>query len=62
MAVAPDIDAANVLYKTLTTQSCAVCATVVLCGKNPVILTSRADSIQTKLTSISLTLSLFYEL
>ncbi|RME29163.1 MAG: butyrate kinase, partial [Deltaproteobacteria bacterium] len=50
----PDIDAANVLYKTLTTQSGAVAAGITVCGGLPVVLTSRGDSARTKLASIAL--------
>jgi butyrate kinase len=60
--IMPDIDAGNVLYKTLTTQSGAICAGVILCGNMPMILTSRGDSARSKLASISLSVKLFFEL
>jgi len=50
----PDIDSANVLYKTLTTQSGAVAAGVTVCGDLPLVLTSRGDSARSKLASIAL--------
>jgi phosphate butyryltransferase len=55
----PDIDAGNVLYKTLTTQSGATCAGVILCGDMPLVLTSRGDSARSKLASIALAVKLY---
>jgi len=60
--IMPDIDAGNVLYKSLTTQSGATCAGVILCGDMPLILTSRGDSAHSKLASISLAVKLFFDL
>jgi phosphate butyryltransferase len=60
--VMPDIDAGNVLYKSLTTQSGATAAGVILCGNMPFILTSRGDSARSKLASISLAVKLFFNL
>lgn len=57
--VMPDIDAANVLYKTLTVQSGATAAGVVLCGDLPLVLTSRGDSPDSKLASIALAVKIF---
>jgi len=59
--IMPDIDAGNVLYKTLTTQSNANCASIILCGDIPIALTSRADSSLTKLASISMATKLFFD-
>ncbi|MCJ7497290.1 MAG: phosphate butyryltransferase [candidate division Zixibacteria bacterium] len=50
----PDIEAGNVIYKTLVEFAKAKCAAVVLGTKVPVVLTSRADSHETKLMSIAL--------
>jgi phosphate butyryltransferase len=58
----PDIDAGNVLYKTLTTQSGATCAGVILAGDMPMVLTSRGDSARSKLASISLAVKLMFGL
>ncbi|MBN2725020.1 MAG: butyrate kinase [Deltaproteobacteria bacterium] len=60
--IMPDIDAGNVLYKTLTTQSGAVCAGIILCGDMPLILTSRGDSARSKLASIGLSVNAFFRL
>lgn len=57
--IMPDIDAGNVLYKSLTTQSGATAAGVILCGDLPLVLTSRGDSARSKLSSISLAVKLF---
>ena len=58
--IMPDIDAGNVLYKSLTTQSGATSAGVILCGNMPLVLTSRGDSARSKLASISLAVKLFF--
>jgi len=60
--IMPDIDAGNVLYKSLTTQSGAISAGVILCGDMPLVLTSRGDSARSKLASISLAVKLFFDL
>ncbi|MCE5249739.1 butyrate kinase [bacterium] len=59
--IMPDIDAGNVLYKSLTTQSGATAAGVILCGNMPLVLTSRGDSARSKLSSISLAVKLFFD-
>ena len=59
--IMPDIDAGNVLYKSLTTQSGATAAGVILCGDTPLILTSRGDSARSKLASISLAVKMFLD-
>ncbi len=58
----PDIDAGNMVYKTLTTQSGASCAGVILAGDMPLILTSRGDSAKSKLASISLAVKMYFEM
>jgi len=50
----PDIETGNVIYKTLVEFAKAKCAAVVLGTKVPVVLTSRADSHETKFMSIAL--------
>ncbi|MBN1550534.1 bifunctional enoyl-CoA hydratase/phosphate acetyltransferase [bacterium] len=52
--LAPDMDSGNVIYKTLTTMAHSIVAAVVVGTTAPVILTSRADSEETKLTSLAL--------
>lgn len=52
--VVPDIEAGNILYKSLTYFARAKMGALVLGAKAPVILTSRADSVETKLNSIAL--------
>ncbi|MHB9027960.1 MAG: phosphate acyltransferase [Candidatus Latescibacterota bacterium] len=60
--IMPDIDAGNVLYKSLTTQSGATCAGVILAGNLPLVLTSRGDSARSKLASISLAVKLYFDM
>ena len=50
----PDIETGNVIYKTLIEFAKAKCAAIVLGTRAPVILTSRADSHETKFMSIAL--------
>ncbi len=50
----PDIEAGNVIYKTLTVSSGAYLAGVVVGAGIPIVLTSRGDSARSKLASISL--------
>lgn len=50
----PDIEAGNILYKSLTYFSGARNAGLIVGAKVPIILTSRADSDETKLNSIAL--------
>jgi phosphate butyryltransferase len=50
----PSVEAGNVIYKTLMEFTQARCAAVVVGTKSPVVLTSRADSHETKFTSIAL--------
>ncbi|PID82868.1 MAG: phosphate butyryltransferase [Clostridiales bacterium] len=50
----PDIEAGNILYKALSFLGGASSAGIILGAKAPVVLTSRADSDETKLHSIAL--------
>lgn len=50
----PGVESGNVIYKTLTELGQARCAAIVLGARAPVVLTSRADSYETKLISIAL--------
>jgi len=50
----PNIDAGNIFYKTNTKLCGADQAAVVMGARVPVILSSRGDSIRTKLNSIAL--------
>jgi phosphotransacetylase len=52
--VAPDIEAANILYKALVFFADAVEAGVVVGARAPIVLTSRADSARNKLYSLAL--------
>jgi phosphate acetyltransferase len=49
--VAPDLEAGNMLAKSLTFLAGAVAAGIVLGARVPIILTSRADSVVTRLAS-----------
>jgi phosphate butyryltransferase len=50
----PNVEAGNALYKTLTAFANARCAAIVVGTKAPVVLTSRADSHETKFASVAL--------
>ena len=50
----PDIEAANILYKSLNFLGGAHSAAVIMGASVPIVLTSRADSEETKLYSIAL--------
>lgn len=52
--LAPNIEAGNVLYKSLTYFARAKSAGLIVGTKAPIVLTSRADNHQTKLNSIAL--------
>lgn len=54
LLVASDLDAANALYKAFIYFAKAKCAAVILGASAPIVLTSRADSDETKLNSIAL--------
>ena len=51
--LAPDLEAANMLFKQLTYLAGGEGAGIVLGTKIPVVLTSRADSIRTRLASVA---------
>lgn len=50
----PDIDGANILYKTLSFLGGASAASVIMGAKVPIVLTSRADTEKSKFLSIAL--------
>lgn len=52
--IAPDLNSGNILYKTMIFLSDARSAAVILGAKAPIVLTSRADSEESKLYSIAL--------
>jgi len=52
--IMPDIEAGNVFYKAMVFLAQAGVASTIVGGKVPIILTSRADSEETRLHSISL--------
>ncbi|MFO8064212.1 MAG: bifunctional enoyl-CoA hydratase/phosphate acetyltransferase, partial [Spirochaetia bacterium] len=52
--VSPDIEAGNILYKSLVFLGGAKSAAIVVGARAPIVLTSRADSSETKLNSIAL--------
>ena len=52
--VAPDLNAANILYKSINFLGGASAAAVIMGAKVPVVLTSRADSERSKMLSIAL--------
>ncbi len=54
LLVADDIESANALYKAFIYFAGAKCAAVILGASAPIVLTSRADSDETKLNSIAL--------
>ena len=56
--VAPDLNSGNILYKTLIFMAHGISAAVVMGARVPIVLTSRADSKQSKLMSIALAAAL----
>lgn len=52
--IAPDINSGNILYKTLTFLANAKSAGLIVGTSSPIVLTSRADSDESKLNSIAL--------
>ena len=54
LILAPDIEAGNILYKSMSYFAKSKSAGVIVGAKAPVILTSRADNEETKLNSIAL--------
>jgi phosphate butyryltransferase len=57
LLVAPDIESANILYKSMTFIGGATVAALILGATVPVILTSRSDSERSKLMSIAVAAS-----
>jgi phosphate butyryltransferase len=53
----PDIEAGNVLYKSLSFLADAKLAAIIVGAACPIVLTSRADSDEAKLNSIALAAS-----
>jgi len=53
--IMPSLDAGNILYKALGFIMKAKSANTILGAKKPIVLTSRADTDETKLLSIALT-------
>lgn len=58
LLIVPEIVSGNILYKSFTYLAGANCASVILGAKSPIILTSRADSEQSKLFSITLSVAI----
>jgi phosphate acetyltransferase len=54
LLIAPDINVGNILYKSLVYMGDAACAGVVLGATVPIILTSRADSVVSRIASCAL--------
>lgn len=54
--IVPGLDAGNVLYKSLTYFGRAKVASLILGAHFPIVLTSRADSIENKINSILVSL------
>ena len=54
LLMCPTLEAANILYKSFIFFANAQCAAVIVGAKAPIVLTSRADSDETKLNSIAL--------
>ncbi len=50
----PDLNAGNMLYKSFVYVGAGDCAGLVLGARVPIVLTSRADSLQARLTSLAL--------
>ncbi len=56
--LAPDLNAGNMLYKSLNFLGGAVCAAIVAGASIPVVLTSRADQDKSKYLSIALAVAM----
>lgn len=56
----PNIDSGNMLYKSLTVFGCGNVAGVVAGLSIPVILTSRADSVEAKINSLELAIEMLH--
>ena len=52
--IAPDIEAANILYKALVFLAGAANAGIIIGAAAPIVLTSRADSLESRINSIAL--------
>src|SRR5438045_5950619 len=52
--VVPDLEAGNMLAKNLSIMARAVAAGIVLGARVPIILTSRADSVRTRMASCAI--------
>ena len=50
----PDLDAGNILYKNLVYLANAQIAGVVMGARAPIVLTSRADTVQARIHSLAL--------
>ena len=50
----PDLNAGNMLYKSFNYVGGGDCAGLVLGAQTPIVLTSRADSLQARLASVAL--------
>jgi phosphate acetyltransferase len=58
--IAPNLESANIMAKELTFLAKAEAAGIILGARIPIILTSRADSLQTKLMSCALAVKVFH--
>lgn len=56
--IMPDIEAGNIFYKTMTTFTDASVASLIMGATTPLVLTSRADGLQTRMDSIMLAMLL----
>lgn len=56
LLIAPDIEAGNLLYKSMSFLAGGQSAGLVIGAKAPIVLTSRSDSEETKLRAIALAL------
>ncbi len=54
LLLAPDLNSGNILYKALSFLGNARAAAIIVGSKSPIVLTSRADSEETKFLSIAL--------
>jgi len=58
--MAPDLEAANIMAKQLTFLANAEAAGIILGARVPIILTSRADSIRTRIMSCALAVKVYH--
>lgn len=54
LLIVPNLDAGNILYKAINFLAGGVSASVIVGAKVPIVLTSRADSVESKMYSIAL--------